>query len=242
MIGLIFFSVMGLLIWLAIVIGRKVGGRAKLGFPLGVVGLYVLAQSWPLGWVDVQIACWRDGGLRGTPPKVTGFWYDERYSTVVRCEPCEKLVSLGQFEYVDYQAGLSVPAQGIVTGRFYRVSLGNGTDAACRAPLISRGLPAPPRGRCITITALAGPVTDGYQYTWGSRAVEGLLGSRLNMGEDVLKSVSTGKILFSSRRYNYGSPLNRWLTGGGDTLYRCPRKAVDPNEFVSLFSLASHRE
>lgn len=237
--GVVIIPVLFVAFGIAILIGRWVGGRARWGFPLGLLGLILVAQTWPLGWVDVQIACWRDGGLRGTPPKVAGFWFESNHGS--DCDGCKRLVIDGLFRYVDFQATESWAPKNIVKDQFYRISRGPMSRAACSPPGQYVDVRSMPAG-CFAITLLPGAPTEGYRFTLDAQTVEGLLGSRLRTSDIELQSVETDKAVVTNRRYHYGSPLNHWLTGGGDILYRCPRKAVEFNEFVRLISLASHRE
>lgn len=236
--GVVILFVLLIVVGIAMLIGRAVGVRPNMGFPLGLLALIVLAVTWPLGWVDVQIACRRDGGLRGTPPKIAGFWFVRSGSD---CVSCKRLVIDGLFRYVDYQADESWAPKGIVKDQFYRVSRGPTNHAECTPPGRYVDVLSMPTG-CFTITLLPGAPTHGYRLDLGAKTVKGLLGSRLRTSDIELQSLETGKTVVTSRRYHYGSPLNRWLTGGGDILYRCPRNEIDFNEFMRLFSLANHKE
>lgn len=238
--GVVILVVLLIVVGIAMLIGRAAGVRPNMGFPLGLLTLFVLAASWPPGWVDVQIACRRDGGVRGSPPKIEGFWYarDVSHSD---CNECERLVMTGEFRYVDYRAGRTSAKASIQEGQFYRVSLGQEGDARCfpNEYVDTRDLPT---GRCVLLTPLPSAPSEGYRYTSRVTALSGLLGSRLRKSSSELVSLETNKAVVTNRRYDYGSPLNRWLTGGGDILYSCPRNALNVDEFKRLFSHVSDRE
>jgi hypothetical protein len=229
-----------IVIGIAMLIGRAVGVRPNMGFPLGLVALYVLAAWWPIGWIDVQIACRRDGGVRGTPPKIEGFLFGND-PIGIECDDCRRLVVDGLFQYVDFRADRTWAPIGITEGQYYRVSRGRTDQAECTPPDRYVDVRSMPNG-CFTITLLPGAPSEGYRFVSGPGKLVGLLGSQLRTSNMELRSLETGKAIVTVRRYHYGSPLNEWLAGGGDILYRCPRKAVDFNDFMRLISLAHRRE
>lgn len=239
--GVVILVVLPIVFGIAILIGRLAGVRANLGFPLGVLALIAFAFAWPPGIIDAQIACWRNGGLHGTPPKIEGFWFGS--SSGADCDDCKRLVIDGLFRYVDYQAEDSWAPKNIVKDQFYRVSRGPKSKSACSPPGQYVDVRSMPAG-CFTVTELPGTPTDGFRFTSGGGRVRGFLGSSLSLSYNALEALKVGKpaLVLISREYSVSSPINVALTGGGSGLYWCPRKAVRFDKFMRLISLASHRE
>lgn len=239
--GIVIIPILFVAFGLATFIGRWVGGRARWGVPLGLLGVYVFALAWPPGIIDAQIACWRNGGLHGTVPKVEGFWFGSSYGT--DCDDCKRLVIDGLFRYVDYQAAESWAPKNIVKGQFYRVSRGPKRKTECSPPgqyVDVRSMPE----ECFTVTLLPGAPTDGFRSTSDVRSVRGVLGSELRMHYNVLEELKSGKTTLAliSREYKVWSPIDVALTGGSTALYMCPRNPVRFDKFMRLISLANHRE
>lgn len=239
--GAVILFVLLIIVGIAMLIGRAVGARPNPAFPLAVIGVLVIAFTWPPGWIDVQIACRRDGGLRGTAPKLEGFWYDGG-GVDIDCEECKQLVVDRRFRYVDYRAEKSWAPLGIVKGQFYRVTHGPTSDAECKPPDRYLDIRSVPPG-CVVTTPVPEALRSDYRYSWSFSDQDGVLGHRLWRENVELTAVSTGHVVLRYRRYAYTTPLTRWLSGGTeDSIYECPHNSVGVDQFKTLFSAASIRE
>ena len=184
----------------------------------------------PIGYVDTQLACHKDGGLRGhIAVKKAGFFLD-RSPGASECKLCPEFVLAHQVSYVEYSVYGTPPD-------FFRVFLGDAGEPACSpTPNISGA--KVPQGKCLIISKLDQKPREGYSLSVLTRSgsiehVQGKLGSTLNRATLEVRDLSNDKVVLAFTTYGYATPLEKML-GPSPGLYQCPDKKMTLRDFMAL--------
>lgn len=238
MLGMMFFAAIALLFWVILrMTPKRADGRRRV-LPAILIGVGILVYLFanPIGYIDTQLACRQDGGLRGqVPQKRAGFFWD-RGPGKSDCTLCAEYVLDRKVAYVDYE----------VYGKtnYYQVTLGHVGDPGC-STVRGNGDARLAEGECLVILPLESIPVKGYSYSafkrWGwPTHVQGKLGSILVRNVHEIRDLSSDQPLLTFTTYRYAPPIER-MFGSEQGTYRCPDKMIDQEKFLAM-AFTSNRD